>query len=232
MAMASGQGSFGRTALMSFIYGYVAIGGIYRRIFDDTTYSQDHIATYVIAPLGAFVGFVTAAVIHELGHYAAARILRCPTVGILIGSGRFLARFQLLGTTWEIHESLRSGAVLFFLDRLDHARLRLASIIAAGPLSSILLAVISLAAVAALQNQPLQPGNAFYYFIPALAGFTLSNLGLLISVLIPRRYVYAGRKMESDSLRLFTILRMSKESIDATIEAGRAARARKSLSTD
>jgi Zn-dependent protease len=200
---------------MSLIYGYTALGVIYWRLFNDPIYIHDNVATYVVAPLGAFVGFVVAAVIHELGHYAATRLAGGDARKILIGSGN--------------HESFRSGAVLFFLDEIGHARLRLAFIIVSGPVASILLAAGSIAAAAALHTEASQSGTITYYAFAALAGFTLSNLGLLINVLVPRRYVYAGRLMETDMLRLFTILRMSNENLDAVIAAGKAARAEKSL---
>lgn len=214
---------------MSLIYGYAALGVIYWRLFNDPIYIHDNVATYVVAPLGAFVGFVVAAVIHELGHYAATRLAGGDARKILIGSGSLLTEFRFLGTDWEIHESFRSGAVLFFLDEIEHARLRLAFIIVSGPVASILLAAGSIAAAAALHTEASQSGTITYYAFAALAGFTLSNLGLLINVLVPRRYVYAGRLMETDMLRLFTILRMSNENLDAVIAAGKAARAEKSL---
>jgi membrane-associated protease RseP (regulator of RpoE activity) len=95
------------------------------------------------------LSFITALLIHELGHLAAARICRVPAPEFGLGWGRALLGFRLRGVEYKLH-ALPVGAYV----RLDIAELQRRSL---SQQVLILLAGIIVNLIAAA----LAPGTPF-----------------------------------------------------------------------
>ena len=207
------QGSFLRTAVYSFIYGFAGLLLPTRCFHLDTAFLHDGVCLYVIAPIGAFAGFVIASIAHEFAHFFAARAVGGFVRKVEIGSGALLFKFLLWGTPWEIHESLRSGLVYHFITTEKKARLKLATITAAGPIVSLALVAAMVAVLVFLNPFTSVPHSSPYYLFAFLCGFTAPCLLFLPGILIPFSYRRGERTIKTDALNLLTIPWLSNEEI-------------------
>jgi len=142
---------------------------------------------------------------------------------IQIGSGNLLGSFRIMGTRCDIHESLRSGAVWHSLTSAKNARIKLAAITVAGPVASILLVGVFMAILMLIQPFTENQNSFCFYAYPFLIGCTLPSIAFLPGILIPYRYQFAGRTMQTDALRLLTLPKLSGESIAAMVESAQLA---------
>jgi len=136
------QGSLGLTIFLSFAYGFAGFTLVIHHVYPDEVYQHDAPSNWLLAPLGAFCGFIGTTWVHELAHFFTARLLGGYVRKIQIGSGVLLGTFHIMGTRCDIHESLRSGAVWHLLTSTKNARTKLAAITGAAPLASVALAGI------------------------------------------------------------------------------------------
>ncbi len=164
------QGSFGKTLFYSFAYGFAGFVLVIRHIFLDGAYDHDALCICLLTPIGAFLGFIGASFVHELAHFFVARLLGGFVRKIQISSGSLLGSFRILGTRCDVHESLRSGAVFYFLTSAENARKKLAAITAAGPLASITLVTFLVAMLIIVHPLANQPFSLWYYVFPATCG--------------------------------------------------------------
>jgi hypothetical protein len=213
------RGPFGKTLLFSFAYGIVALHLAVRYFFQDDTYEHDALCLIVLAPLGALTGFIAASWVHELAHFFTARAVGAYVRKIQIGSGDLVASFRIFGTPCEVLESLRSGAVFYYILSAKNAREKMALVTAAAPIASLLLFAISLDVVYVLHPLVSESPTIFYLF-PFASGFVATCFSFLPGILIPYSYSYGGRRMETDALRLLTLPRLSDEKIAQMVATG------------
>ena len=212
----------GRTLLMSLAYGFAGFS-LSVRYFDlGSTYRAEPLISWLLPSLGAFAGFVGASCVHEAAHFLTARLLRAHVHRIQIGSGKLLKKFRLMDTPIEVNESLRSGLVFYSITDLHRVRTRLFLITVAAPIASVLLAGLSMVSLVCIHPRE-ETGSFFWHFLfPFIAGWTLPCLLFLPGVLLPYRYHYAGRKMQTDAMALFTICRLTDPEVAAKVTDARA----------
>jgi hypothetical protein len=214
-----GVGTFAGTLFSSFVFGFACFMVVTRQLYPDDDYQHDFFSSWILAPLGALAGFFVSSVIHELAHFFTARYVGAFVRKIKIGSGRLLTTFRFMGTRCDIAESLKSGAVYYFLLSREGARTRMFLITASAPWASLLLAAVAVTLV--VSAQPVtSPATLLYYFYPVLVGFTAPCVFFLPGVLIPLRYSYGGRIMESDAMKLLTIPFYTDERIAENVMTG------------
>ena len=220
MHMAIGrQGSFGLTLFLSFAYGFASFVLVINHSDLQPLYEHDFLSHWLLAPLGAFCGFMGATWVHELAHFFAAHFVGGHVHKIQIGSGKVLGTFRFMGAACEIHESLRSGFVLYSITSAKRARMKLAFVTGAAPIASLILAGSSVALLMFIWPLDQSATSVCYYFFPYLVGWTLPCVLFLPGVLLPYRYEYAGRKMETDAMRLLTIPWLTDVEIEKRINA-------------
>jgi hypothetical protein len=213
------QGSFGLTVFLSFAYGFASFVLVINHSDLKSLYEHDFLSHWLLAPLGAFCGFMGATWVHELAHFFAALFVGGHVHKIQIGSGKVLGTFRLMGTACEVHESLRSGLVLFSITSAKQARMKLAFVTGAAPLASLVLAGVSIALLFFICPLDQSSSSIWYYPFPYLVGWTLPCVLFLPGVLLPYRYQYAGRTMETDAMRLLAIPWLTDAEIEKRISA-------------
>jgi len=213
------QGSFGLTVFLSFAYGFASFVLVINHSDLEPLYEHDFLSQWLLAPLGAFCGFVGATWVHELAHFFAAHFVGGHVHKIQIGSGKVLGTFRFMGAICEVHESLRSGLVLYSITSANRARMKLAFITGAAPLASLILAGGSVELLMFIWRLDQSSSSIWHYAFPLLVGWTLPCVLFLLGVLLPYRYQYAGRKMETDAMRLLTIPWLTDTEIEKRISA-------------
>jgi hypothetical protein len=213
------QGSFGRTAFYSLVYGFAALLLLSRILPSNGFYETGFSPSWLLAPVGAFCGFIGATCVHEFAHFFAARIVGCHVVKIQIGSGKLLGTFRIMGTACELHESLRSGLVAYRLTSAKGARFKLAITTGAAPLASLLLAIVSVVFLLYIYSLQEAISSVWDYSLAFVAGWTMPCVLFLPGVLLPYSYHFAGRRMKTDALVLLTIPWITDAEIAAKLAA-------------
>jgi tetratricopeptide (TPR) repeat protein len=219
------QGSLGLTLFISLAYGFASFVLIVNHSSLDRLYENDFLSYWLLAPGGAFCGFIGATWVHELGHFFAARTFGADVYKIQIGSGKLLGTFLLMGTPCAVHESLRSGMVLYGYSSAKNARKKMAVITAAAPLASIILAGASVSLLMLIWPLVESPFSIWHYPFAFLVGWTSPCLLFLPGVLLPYQYRYAGRKMKTDAMVLLQLPWMTDAEIEKIVSHARQLKA-------
>lgn len=175
-------------------------------------YTHEWIYAFLVAPSGVLAAMLVGIIIHEGSHAGMAALLGGRVYRVQIGSGPLLLFCKVGKTPWQFHSSLLSGAVFYGLSTPRRARLKIAVVTAAAPLSSAVLFFGSLILLlAALDNEAMI--YHWPYLLGALIGWTAGTLIYLPGTLLPFRYKWAGRTMKTDMLKLLTLPWMKDEAI-------------------
>jgi tetratricopeptide (TPR) repeat protein len=89
----------------------------------------------------------------------------------------------------------------------------------AAPIASLILAGGSIALLMLIWPLDHSATSIWHYLLPFLVGWITPCVLFLPGVLLPYRYEYVGRKMETDAMRLLTIPRLSDAEIEKKIRA-------------
>lgn len=202
--------TFETTLIFSVLSGYLALSVVIGRCLANTAYQHDFWSLLLLAPLGALCGFAVASFVHEVTHLLAARLTGCHATKMMLGSGALLHKSRFMGVSFEVRETLWSGAVFYLLTSVENARLKLLLITGSAPLASLALAATALEILRENYSFTHSTFTFNYYFFAFVAGFASACVALLPGIFIPSRYSYAGRLVESDCLRLISVLQLSE----------------------
>jgi tetratricopeptide (TPR) repeat protein len=144
--------------------------------------------------------YVASIVLHELGHATAAVCLGGKVIGIKIGRGETLFKFQWLGITWEIMQVPDCGMVYLLIKSPYFYRLREFIISGAGSLTNLLLILL----VARFPKEFITFNPHDFYFFPGII-LCLANATIFFGNLSPRYVNIDGVWMQSDSLRMIKL---------------------------
>jgi len=156
-------------------------------------------------PFGFLACLVFSVVMHELGHFFAAKMLGLNPYEVTIGHGPIVAAFHLRGINWILRALPSSGSIQVFPMQAQSLRLKWFLMTAAGP-----------AATAALFGTPFvlfQDEIPWWSHVVWRDGLELvltllliTNFGLLLSSLVPHYVNYGGFKTPNDGLQLAYLL--------------------------
>ncbi|MBP7147587.1 MAG: site-2 protease family protein, partial [Acidobacteria bacterium] len=150
---------------------------------------------------------VVAALLHELGHWAAARLAGAPVPRVVIGTGPRLVAFRWAGTLWDVHRYPVAGQARAALVAPRLARTKLVAIVAAGPLANAALLALCAAG-----------GGATWL----VAGAWANALHLGLS-LFPWRCRSPQGPVLSDGLQIALLPRLSTAALHERLAAGHRA---------
>ena len=138
-----------------------------------------------------YVGLLALALImHELGHYIAARLCGIPVEGFSIGFGPIIWHKRVAGTDWKVKLMPLGGANEIEEEALmDLPAWKRISIFAAGPGVNLIMAVIALSVVYGLRGS---------FSISAVIQKFFENLQFLITGIIPS--LFAGMQTSHSNL--------------------------------
>jgi len=160
---------------------------------------------------------------HELGHAIAASLVGYPVHYIQIGFAplRKPVRIRLLGYNWSIYSFIRGGGfVSHAITSAQNARIKMAWIIASGPLVDIfILGLLIFAYVRFMQIGSPTVSDA----IPNLPFYILNGLLIyhclhLARGLIPMELKMGGSKMANDGRLLLQLPSISDQTIQSWVE--------------
>ncbi len=171
-----------------------------------------------------------AVFIHELSHYAAARMQGVNVRAFSIGMGPILWRKPWRGTEWRVSalpiggyvdiegmgatagpdgqlvEPTNGMAKLPYLGKVW--------VLFAGPLSNLILAVVLVAAVLAVQGKPLEPANDRAYLARIVSGspaerqgFRTGDVIVAINGVKITKYEDLRASLQKDGFRTYTLER-------------------------
>jgi Peptidase family M50 len=154
-------------------------------------------ALYLAGLLSGCLLYPFVLIAHELGHALTAWVLRLEVGAISIGFGPTLAKFELLSVPVQLHAWPLSGLVYLGSPSLRFLRMRLWITTLMGPMTNVLLVVITVHWWTTLQSH-LGPS------LPVVC--VIVNLMVAVMNLVPRYAHDFGRTQRSDGLALLQIL--------------------------
>lgn len=156
------------------------------------------------------VGLFAAALLHELGHFAAGAALRCGPRLLCIGLGPALLR-RRVGAVWVVLRPVPLGGYVLLPPRSQRRRLASLLVTAAGPAANLFALVLLGGARGAL------PGEV--WFVASLAQSLV-----LCGSLLPSVHRIGAMRMPSDGSKMLTLLVRPRSYGCEALYAGVAAR--------
>lgn len=167
--------------------------------------------------IGSWVlSYLIGLVAHEIGHAAAASAVGFHPRLISIGIGRAVLRWRF-GQAWFVLRLLPVVGHMTYLPHLPTRRLRKAAVTAGGPLANGLLLAIAGAiyladpAAFGIGHLVVTDEKSFAIFMAhltaqvSLDAFSMTQVFLLVTTLIPARGKAAGRSISSDGWKLWRL---------------------------
>ena len=167
------------------------------------------VTVYVLIPLSVFA--------HELGHALAAVTCRFRLFSVELGwHGKELFNCRILGTRWILRWFPESGLCRSASPKLDHLRWRFFLVVAAGPLTNLLIIALI------VLNKP---SGTLLSLGPYLREFDLlyllfwSNVFLLLSSLRKKDYCTSIGEVHSDGSQLLRLLKNDQKLLEESHKA-------------
>jgi len=170
---------------------------------------KDHGVIIILLNLLAFSLFMYLDIyIHELGHAAAAKLMKIGVQKVIIGSGRELIRTNLFGIPLIITKSVRGGFT--FMSHIEGKllRLRITVALAAGILIQAFLTLICIA-IQRFEPKAFCISRGF----DVSDSFIISNVLLIGISLLPMRTRFRGIRIPNDGLNIIRTLFSNNERI-------------------
>lgn len=193
-----------RWRVLGVIYGglavsLVALVGVAVGLMEAAVVALLVLVVVPAALLSIGVLLIGSVIVHEAGHWLAAKVLGLPVSGVAVGGGKPVLELQIAGTPWQFGVGKVGGFTS--IERIRPGRLplvRYASFIAAGPLASGLLAASAYLFARSRYDGP--------FGIAALI-VAVTNLQLVVTNLIPFRVrTIDDEHVPNDGLCLFEVL--------------------------
>ncbi len=193
------------TLLVAFIYGAFSSAFVINQSAASLLYDRDYLSFCVLAPLGAFCGFLVFGGVHELTELLAARCAGFYVRSLVLGAGTIIAKFYFLGIPFVIGESLLGGKVHYLVTTQRHARLKMFLVTSAAVAAP--LALTAALFFLARATFPLDPATTslerrLYAFLLGMTAVTILSLP---GILIPYAYRHGGMWIRSDTMQLLTL---------------------------